>query len=158
MKGKPVANENVRDRIWWMAVAAVAALVPEIVLPLRSYLAYGYLTLDAAVLVTLLLPCATVALLASVHEARPLWIRGSRQNAVAMLGLNAFGLLFAGAVAISLWSGQASCYECGFGWFFMVAFPSLVLELVVGVTWLLLLCELAMEERRHFRGPLPTIR
>lgn len=128
-----------KTRIGWMMLAATAALVPGVVLPLQSYAVYGYLTLDVTLLLAILLPCAILAFLASVHEARPLWSNGSHQDAVVAIGMTAFGLLLAGAAAISVWSGGASCYECDFGWFFMIALPSLILEFAAGIIWLFLL-------------------
>ncbi len=158
MNQSPQAFANARTRIRWEAFAASSALFPEVALPLGSYVAYGYLTADMPLIAALLLPCAALALLVSIHEARPLWDLGPRQHALIMVGLTSFGFLFAMGAAVSLWSGNASCYECGFAWFFMIAFPALLLEFAAGVIWLLLLWERRAEGRRHFRGPLPGIR
>ena len=131
---------------YWMSLAAVAALLPEVVLPLMSYLTLGYLDLDSTLLVALLLPCSGLALVSAIHEMRPLWSSGLRQEAALLLGLTVLGLILAIDTADTVWSGATSCYDCR-SWFFYNALPALLLEFVAGVTWLLLLKDAL--RRRH---------
>lgn len=131
------------------ALACTLAFLPEVVLLTGYYAVDGYLTLDISAIVPVLLPCASLALLASILEARHLWSRRSYQDAILVVGLTGIAFLLALDAAFSAWSGNATCYECGFGWFFMLVLPSLVLEFVAGVTWLLLL----LEARRQSKTP-----
>ncbi len=124
----------------------VASLTPGIVLPLESYAAHGYLTLDATLLVALFLPCAILAFLASLHEARVLWSVRSREEAVVMLGLPAVVFLLAGLAAFGYVSGETTCYHCDSAWFFMLVVPALVLEFAAGIVWLFLTRD-ALRER-----------
>lgn len=106
-------------------------------MPLRSYLLYGYLTGEAPLIVTVLLPCAILAFAATVHEAPSLWFEGPHQDVVVLVGMTTFGLLLAGAAANAVWSGMASCYECT-AWFFFFAIPAFLLEFLTGAIWILL--------------------
>lgn len=152
------AAREPQSRVLWRTFAATTALIPEIAIPLQSYVVYGYLNPDPISILVLLLPFASLAFVASLHEAHALWSRGSPQEAAVAVGLTGLGLFLAVVAAILYGSGGASCYECGFGWFFLFVLPSLALEFVAGVLRLFLLRDPAIAERAHFRGPLPGIR
>jgi len=127
-----------------MALAAAAALLPEIALPAYSIAVFGYLTLTADLtwLVAILLPCASLALFASVFAAHLLWPTGGRQNLAATIALSGLGALLAWVAAESYWTGGATCYECSLGWVLLIVVPCLLLEFATGLVWVLLLAQI----------------
>lgn len=122
-----------------MALSSSLAFLPEAILLISSYAAYGYLTADIPFIVAILVPCTSLALVVSLLEGRHLWSSRSFQDAIVVVGLTGIAFLLALDAAFSYWAGNATCYECDFAWFFMMVFPSLVLEFVAGVLWLSLL-------------------
>ncbi len=144
---RPYGGASAGTRTRWRALAAAAALVPEIVLPLESLATSGYLTPDPGLISVVLLPCAALALFASVHEAGPLRSGGSGEEATLAIGLPIVGFLLALAATGNIASGEAACYHCEFAWFFMLTLPSMVLEFAAGVIWLSFVWDALREPR-----------
>lgn len=120
-----------------MALASALAFLPELLLPLYSYAAHGYLTPDLGAASVTVLPCASLAFALSLVEARRLWLRWSYHDLLVVVGLTGLGLSFATFAAVAyLFDSSAPCYGCDVAWFFSLAFPALVLEFVAGVVWL----------------------
>ena len=149
---------RVRERpLWWMALAAASALFPEIALPAYSVAVFGYLTLtpDLTWFLAIVLPCASLALFASVFAAYLVWPAGGRQNLAATTAMSGLGALLAWAAAENYWTGGVTCHGCGFAWFFLIIFPCLLLELAAGLVWVLLLLQVRRTPAIGIRASTP---
>lgn len=124
-----------------MTLAGASAFLPGIVLAIFSYMTYGYLTPSIPVIVATILASACLTLCLSFLGARRLWTRRSYTDALLVVGLTGVAFFFAVFAALSYLTGYATCFGCDFGWFFSLVVPTLILDFVAGIVWLVILVD-----------------